>query len=906
MVNSCGVRVANEGEASATPPKSSTGSWYNMPERRCPEQVLFLSRTWTLCRDWLAATKKETDVSHPFGDLLSQHLHRKHGLSQAKLAEGILQDPSIIGKMCKGERLSGPQARERVLAIIRWLRTQEALATVAEANALLEAAGMAGLHERDMAELALSQQLRELALPEVPEPQPQAMQTNLPTPLTSFVGRTWELAEMHALLATTRLLTLTGSGGTGKTRLAVQLASELLPAFAGGVWLVDLAPLADPTLVLPAIAATFNLRELPGITLLDLVANSLRKKRLLLILDNCEHLVDVCAQLADCLLRACPMVQILTSSREALGIDGETVYHVPSLAVPDSAHLPLDILRQWEAVHLFIERAAAAQPRFSLTEHNAAAVVQICRQLDGIPLAIELAAARLRLLSVEQIATRLGDRFHLLTGGSRTAFPRQQTLRALIDWSYELLSEAERILFRQLSIFAGGWTLEALEAIRCDPDVLEVLAQLVNKSLVVAHEQDGKARYHLLETIRQYARDKLMEMGEAAAAGDRHLVYYLELAEAGEPHSRGPNQVRQLDQYAVEHDNFRAALQWGAKRHADAALRLAGILAEFWARRGYPTEGRAWLKTLLDQVSVLPEPEEEESALWRRAAQANALLGLSNMAFVAGDITATVVNRQASVHLYRQLEDRQGLGRALGMLGYAAMLQGDGVLAERALIETIALGRETGDKVALSFALVVQSRLLLAARGDLATARATSAEGIRLARETGMPWAIANAVLGLARIAAYASQWEEARGYSREALALFVQLGDRYRFNAAYSDLAHIERRAGNPEEAQRLYRQSIVVWQELGQRPAIAHQLECFAFLARAQHQSSRAARLLGAAEALRNAIGATMTTLEERTEYDREVAALHAQMETEIIAGHWARGRAMTMEEAIAYALE
>jgi non-specific serine/threonine protein kinase len=825
-------------------------------------------------------------------------------LSQAKLAAGILQDPSIIGKMCKGQRLSGPQARERVLAIIRWLRAQGALEAVAEANALLDAAGMAGLHEGDLAELAFMQQLCESAFPDVPEPHSQARPTNLPAPLTSFVGRRRELAEMRALLATTRLLTLTGPGGTGKTRLAMQLASALLPTFAGGVWLVDLAPLADSTLVLPTIAATFALREVPGITLLDLVANSLRTKRLLLILDNCEHLVETCAQLADCLLRACPMMQILASSREALGIGGETVYQVPSLAVPDSARLALDTLRQSEAVHLFIERATAAQPRFILTDHNATAVVQICRQLDGIPLAIELAAARLRVLTVEQIATRLDDRFRLLTGGSRTAVPRQQTLRALFDWSYALLSEAERTLFRQLSIFAGGWTLEALEAINYGREVLELLAQLVNKSLVAVDGQDGEARYHLLETIRQYARDKLVEIGEAAKVCDRHLEYYLQLAEAGEPHLYSSHLMRQLDQFAVEHDNFRAALQWGAKHNADAGLRLAGALAEFWARRGYHSEGRTWLQALLDQVSVLPE-EQGEAAKRRRAAQAKATLALSTMVFVAGDIATALTYREASVRLYRQLEDRQGLGRALGLLGYVAMLRGQMTEAERALLEAITLGREAGDKLALSFALTIQSRFLLAAYGDLAAAHISSTESARLARENGMPWAMAQAVVSLAGTAAYAGDWDEARAHIREALALFHQLGDRYRSNTSYSELAHIERRAGNLAEARRLYKETIVVWQEFGQRPAIAHQLECFAFLAGAQNQSRRAARLLGAAEALRETIGASMTS-PERIEYDREVTALQAQMEAETAADHWARGRKMTLEEAVAYALE
>lgn len=842
-------------------------------------------------------------MSHRFGDLLSQHLHRRHGLSQAKLAAGLLQDPAVIAKMCHGQRLSGPHARGRVLAIIDWLRAQGVLETVVEANALLEAAGMAGLQEHELGEPTLTGQPCAPASPNTAEGPSQALQTNLPASLTSFVGRTRELAEMRTLLATTRLLTLTGPGGTGKTRLGVQLASALLPTYADGVWLVELAPLADPALVLPAIAATFALRELPGITTLHVVANSLRSKHLLLVLDNCEHLVEVCAQLAEHLLRACPTLQVLATSREALGIGGETVYHVPSLSRPGSSQVALDTLRQVEAVQLFVERAAAARLHFTLTEQNAAAVVHICRQLDGIPLAIELAAARVRVLTAEQLAARLDDRFRLLTGGSRTALPRQQTLRATIDWSYALLSDAERALFRQLAVFAGGWTLEALEAIGGDHNTLELLARLVDKSLVAADTQEGAARYHLLETIRHYALDKLVETGEAAAVRDRHLAYYLQLAEAGEPHLYGPRQVRQMDHHAVEHDNFRAALQWGAKHHPDAALRLAGALTEFWPHRGFQTEGRGWLHILLDRVGALPKLEGE-AAQRRSAAQAKALLGLSVMDLVTGDLAAALAGREASVRLYRQVGDRQRLGRALGMLGYAAMLRGDIMLAERVLAEAIALGRETGDTLTLSFALGMQGDLLLAAHSDLAAARIASAESARLAREFGMTSQTAQTVISLAGIAAYAGEWEEARTYFQEALALFRQLGDRYRVNATYSDLAHVERRAGNLEAAQRIYRETIVVWQEFGHRGAIAHQLESFAFLARAQNQPIRAAQLLGAAETLRDAIGVSMNRLEQR-EYEREVTALRAQIDEEAFAAAWAEGCALSAEQAVLDAL-
>ena len=374
---------------------------------------------------------------------------------------------------------------------------------------------------------------------------------NLPVQLTSFVGREREMAEVKRLLSTTRLLTLTGPGGTGKTRLALQAAADLLDRYAGGAWLVELATLSDPSLIGQAVAAALCIQEQPGRSLDEVLIDYLRYKRLLLLLDNCEHLVEACARLADRLLRACPDLTILVSGREALSIAGEVTFQVPSLRVPpvpDPADPPpASAMLAYEATRLFVERAQAARPDFRLTDANAPAVAQICYRLDGIPLAIELAAARVKVLPPEQIAARLSDRFRLLTGGSRTALPRQQTLQALIDWSWDLLPEPERRLLRRLSVFAGGWTLEAAEAVASGDaggqeslDVLEGLVQLVAKSLVMAGDE---GRYHLLETIRQYARDRLWAAGEGEALRDRHAGFFLALALEADPHLAGPNMV---------------------------------------------------------------------------------------------------------------------------------------------------------------------------------------------------------------------------------------------------------------------------------------------------------------------------------------------------------------------------
>lgn len=417
---------------------------------------------------------------------------------------------------------------------------------------------------------------------------------NLPVQLTTFIGREHQMAEAKRLLATTRLLTLTGPGGTGKTRLSLQMAADVLDAFPDGVWLVELAPLSDAALVPQTVASTWSVREQPGRPLLETLSDYLRAKSLLLILDNCEHLIDACAQLAETLLRACPHLKLLPSSREALGVAGETAYRVPSLSLPDP-HQPLSVesLSRYEAAQLFVDRARAVQPHFSLTAHNLSAVAQICQRLDGIPLALELAAARVKLFAVEQIALRLDDRFRLLTGGSRTALPRQQTLRALIDWSYDLLPVAERGALARLSVFAGGWTFGAAEAV-IGPEALDLLSHLVDKSLVVVDElaEAPETRYRLLETIRQYARDKLLESGEAPMVRDRHLRHYLLVAEVAEPKLEGPEMLPALNQLEAELDNIRAALEWTLDRSPQAAVQLAARLTFFWQRRGHVPEGR--------------------------------------------------------------------------------------------------------------------------------------------------------------------------------------------------------------------------------------------------------------------------------------------------------------------------
>ncbi|HSJ85850.1 MAG TPA: adenylate/guanylate cyclase domain-containing protein, partial [Anaerolineales bacterium] len=432
---------------------------------------------------------------------------------------------------------------------------------------------------------------------------------NLPIQLTSFVGRENEIAEVRQELETHRLVTLTGSGGTGKTRLSLQVAAEMLDGFPHGVWFVELAPLSDPELIPQTLLSTIGLSEQPGTPQIEILKEYMHEKKSMIVLDNCEHLIEASARVANDLLNAAPNLRILASSREALGVKGELSYPVPSLSLPDVKHLPVgEQFSQYEAVRLFIDRALLVAPYFEVDKNNAPFIAEICYRLDGIPLAIELAAARVKVMSVEQVSKRLDDRFRLLTGGARTSLPRQQTLRALIDWSYDLLSDNERLLLQRLSVFAGGWTLEAAEEVCVGDgietyDVLDVLTQLVNKSLVVVieHSQSGVTRYRMLETIRQYTREKLLEAGDSEAVRDRHLAYFVKLAEQAEPELYRANQVFWLNKLEDELDNLRIALEWALTSDIESGLRIVVLARQFWFSHGYAQELGDWVWQLLER-----------------------------------------------------------------------------------------------------------------------------------------------------------------------------------------------------------------------------------------------------------------------------------------------------------------
>ncbi len=610
--------------------------------------------------------------------------------------------------------------------------------------------------------------------------------SNLPAQITSFIGREKEVADVKKLLHDAHILTLIGPGGTGKTRLAIQVASEVLGHYPDGVWLVELAAIRDPLLVPRTVAIALGLRDEPQRPVIDMLCDYLREKKTLILLDNCEHLVDACAHLAEQVLRAASAVRVLASSREALDIAGEVTYRVPSLGIPDMDHLPpVDSLSQYEAVRLFIDRAISAIPTFTVTNDSAPFLAQICHRLDGIPLAIELAAAKIRVLSVEEIARRLDDRFHLLTGGSRTALERHQTLRAAIDWSFNLLPISEQILFRRLSVFVGGWTLEAAESV-CkfesspspdrNEDVLTLLEHLINKSLVVREETQTGSRYRMLETMRQYANEKLTESGEGNFLQNNHLLYFLNLAETAEPHLRSTEQVKWLKLLDSEYENLRSALSWAMDNPpAESILRLAGALGPYWKIRSSWLEGAKWLDRALNNPGEINSQKEiaaRAKVFYRRADIAHELDELEIMktssesaldlcerakdpwgtaysrALVASHFMRLINFDRGKPLLEQSLVDFRRLGDAWGeafVLGlFGRIYQGDETKEREyfdILQKRINLARKSGDRHILAYALANQVRVHIS-NGDCSKAEEVLQETDRLFMEIGSSYGI--------------------------------------------------------------------------------------------------------------------------------------------------------------------
>ncbi len=714
---------------------------------------------------------------------------------------------------------------------------------------------------------------------------------NLPAPLTSFVGREREVAELARLLEEHRLVTLAGAPGVGKTRLALRVAAEVRSRFGDGVWLVELATLAEPALVTSVVAAALGLRDQGGRMLADALVDRLRSQHLLLTLDSCDHLLDVTAALVHALLRACPRLQVLATSREPLGVIGEVTWRVPSLTLPAiderASRESLGALLRSEAARLFVERAAAARPGFVATESNAPAVAQICARLDGIPLAIELAAARVRALAPTQIAARLDDRFALLTGGIRPSLPRHRTLRALVDWSHDLLTDGERALLRRLAVFVGGWTLQAAEAVAGEGgkgkgervgdgsrspfpfalsphEVLDLLDGLVDKSLVVAEEQEGEVRYRLLETLREYALERLRESGEEAVIRQRHLEWALALAERAEPELVGPQGAMWGHRLEREHDNLRAAVAWclaqadaetplAAVDFTELGLRLGWALWRFWWYHGHLSEGRARVASIL-------------------------------------------------------AADRSGRPTALR----AGVLFGAGILArqqrafadaQRLLEECIVAAEQAGHQEHLAGALTQLANIALA-EGRCAAARSLYQRSVTIRRGLDVPRELGISLLGLARVAHAERDDSAARAGYEEGLGIFRALGAGWEITATLCELGRLAADEGDLSSALSHYREALVLARESGYPAQIAPALEGCALVAAAQGQVHRALTLAAAASVLRDDVLSPLGPT-DAARLDRAFESARRDLGRGASDETWAAGRTMAFEEAIEIAL-
>jgi predicted ATPase/DNA-binding SARP family transcriptional activator len=702
-----------------------------------------------------------------------------------------------------------------------------------------------------------------------PAADPVSPPHNLPVHLTSFIGRTEEIATIRRQLQEHRLVTLTGSGGAGKTRLALQVAHTFLnpdaadapagPArFKDGIWLVELAPISQPEGVARLVASVLGVREESCCSLTQLLIESLRDQQVLLLLDNCEHLLDACARLVEDLLRACPSLTILTTSREMLGMIGEIVFRVPPLSLP-ALSLPADpaVLLQFEAVRLFVERAKAVRPDFQHSPQNVAAVVQICRKLDGVPLAIELAAARVRSMTPEQINARLDDRFRLLTGGSRTAMPRQQTLRALIDWSWDLLTDDERTLLRRLSVFRGGWTLEAAEIVcaDCGPgadaaesqtanakipnvDVLDLLTHLVDKSLVVLQEQAGEARYDLLESIRQYALEQLNQAGEAALVQATHAAYFLGLAEQAEPHLRTGEQLHWLARLQAEHDNLRVALAWtAAQGRVESGLRLAGSLARYWYLRGYWREGRSWLRQLLAADEAASQRTEDHTR-----ARIRALCGAGWLADEDGSERPLYSEALA---LSRQVGDRWSEAFALRGISSVTTNWSDLEQAGPQLEQALHLFCDLGDDWGVGLVRFNQGWLVLELDNP-AAAEAYWQEALTRFRACGDRWGLAVTTGALGYVARGRNEYDHAAHLMHESLRWFRELGDLAGVSLSLNRLGNLAFRRADYREATALLDESRAVLQEHHDVQAVMNAFQVQGLVAGMQGNYEQAQALL------------------------------------------------------------
>jgi predicted ATPase/DNA-binding SARP family transcriptional activator/DNA-binding CsgD family transcriptional regulator len=725
---------------------------------------------------------------------------------------------------------------------------------------------------------------------------------NLPASRTTFVGREHEMLEIKRHLAMTRLLTLTGAGGSGKTRLALEVARELIGAYSDGVWLTELASLSQGEFVAQSVAEAVGVPGQPGRPLTDTLVDALRAKKMLLILDNCEHLIDDVAGLVTLLLDSCPRLRILATSREALGAVGEVIWPVSLLSVPDLRRQPTEAdLEGYESVRLFVDRARQRNPTFALRSESAQAVAHICVRLEGLPLAIELAAARIKLLPPKALLGRLKDRLKLLTGGPRESSERQRTLRSTIEWSYELLEEDEKALFGRLSVFSGGATLEAIERV-CDAlgdfsvDAFEGASSLLEKSLLGEEEgTEGEPRLVMLETIREYAQESLEESGEAETIKRAHAEYFLALAEEAEPKLWGAEDAVWLERLEREHDNMRVVLSWAIEHEeGELALKLVGALWRFWSARGYYDEGRGWLE------EALATDDGRASA----AVRTKALAGLCWLAFDQDDLDRAEVAAKEGLELSAQAGVEGGITASLrSILGDIAGRRGDYVRAKRLHKESLKLYREAGDRRGVAFCIRNLGNVY-ASRGDHKQAKRLYQEGLALARELGGADPLGGFLINLGYESLLEGDYERAIVLNEEAAALLRDQGHRDYLPAALDNVGWAALLQGDHGRAKILFAESLTLCKELGTKIIASESLEGLACVAGVKGEATRAARLFGAALTLRETVG---------YQNPPETPALRKPCLTRVLSqldeAAWeaalAEGQAMSFEEAVEYAL-
>jgi predicted ATPase/class 3 adenylate cyclase len=775
---------------------------------------------------------------------------------------------------------------------------------------LPEGVSLRDLGERRLKDLFRPERVFQLIAPNLPTSFPplktlDARINNLPAQPTPLIGRERELGEVRDLLRGegVRLLTLTGPGGIGKTRLGLQVGAELLDEFEDGVFFVALAPITDPALVASAIAEPLGVVEAGEQPLEESLKGYLRGKELLLLLDNFEQVLGG-ASLVGELLSACPKLKVLATSRSVLRVYGEQEYPVPPLELPRPGRLPpIERLSQYEAVRLFIERAKAASPNFSVTDENAPAVAEICARLDGLPLAIELAAARIKLLTPGAMLDRLGSRLKLLGGGARDLPERQRTLRDTIEWSHALLEEGEQVLFARLAVFSGGRTLEAIETV-CDAkgdlpvDALEGVSSLLDKSLLRQEVgPEGESRFVMLETIHEYARERLEASGEAEATRRLHAEHFLALAEEAEPELRGAHQLGWFEKLEAEHDNMRAALSWAmGEGDSEVGLRLAGSLWWFWLVRGHLSEGGRWLEGALAQ-------DDGRSA--RSSARAKALVGAGRLMLEQGDLERATALLEGGAELFREVGPKEGLADALDNLGIAQAHRGELERARALFVESAEMFREAGDGWGVAESLN-NLGLTASIRGENDQAMALHEESLRIRRELADKRGIAMSLGNLAVQALIRGDHERAATLCEEGLAMARALGDRG-FTATFlGNLGGAMLGQGNLERATELLAESIAIGHELGDKPHLHTELLGMAHVAGAAGEALREARLLGAAQGLRECVGMGLLDLEAREDSEALLATARSQVEEEAWERAWEEGRAMNLDEAISYALE